>query len=249
MPALQRPAAQIGCIALAERLFLEADTARRVTCAAVTEPLNQIGTAIPLGAALRIRLINTVFAKDQIPQCQRPTDAERPGNVAFPIRLRHCADLLREIQIKIADIVIVDFGKRRVGHGRVQPPAVARDAFAKRIGELGQAVPADTGLAIGRDVGGVNSADRRGHLQATCEEGAAGRGVAGRAIPCACQIFTVFNSRRGREGVGRLNRTCGEQQQHRQCGCKSFHLELLRRYACTSGPGFFRYCSRIASAE
>ncbi len=69
---------------------------------------------------------------------------------------------------------------------------VLSDTIAHGAGKVFEAVSADTGFAVGGNVGGVNPSDGRHHRKPTSEFFAAGSRVAGDTIRRPSQIATAF---------------------------------------------------------
>ncbi|MCY1371427.1 hypothetical protein D9M69_585680 [compost metagenome] len=111
--------------------------------------------------------------------------------------------------------------------------------------EVLETVVADAGLAVRRDIGRIHSADRSFHRQPTGERLAVLGGVAGHTVTGTGQVFALLQQ--GRVGtVGGLDAEAGAGGES-----KGEPVQFHRRapHAWTSGPGFFRYCSRIALAD
>ena len=141
------------------------------------------------------------------------------------------------------------FWCRRIRHRRIQPLAVGADAAAHRVVELLVGPCADTGFAVGRDV-------RRDDVPNGVSIGASAGETACPAglVWQAAQSPTSSDNGRARSGEISADRacaalTCAPVSRNRAPRRTTGAWRWRRDYAWTSGPGFLRYCSRIASAD
>ncbi len=138
--------------------------------------------------------------------------------------------------------------ERGIRHRRIERGTVFPHALAHRVVELFEGVPADAVFFIRRDIGGVDGADRRLHRQTAGERFPCfAVGVAGDTVPRPRQILPLLNQiavRRRLFGEGRAAQCPQAPGPITIAFSSSAFL-----YACTRGPGFFRYCSRIAFAD
>jgi hypothetical protein len=106
---------------------------------------------------------------------------------------------------------------------------------------------ADPCRCVGCDVRGEQDAERRFEGAAAGERLAAGRRMAGSAIGGRRHIAAVLDDlERLLVRVLRARRRVGEQQQR----ASEEHVSHGGApHACTSGPGFFRYCLWIVSSD
>lgn len=246
-PVLQRRAAgQVGrAIARRQGLLLHAQPTRGMAGATVAKAFDQVGAArqhrVLPGGGLEVLHLGS---EGPAPECQRPAHRQRPRDVAGLVGLLHRLHAMHEVGVEGAHVRFADSRVGRVGHRRVERVAGPGHAVAHGTVEVLEAVVADAGLAVRGDVGRVHRADRRFHRQAPGERLAVPGGVAGHAIAGAGQVFTLPDQGRVRR-CGGLGDAAGEGGEGEE-GCR-FHR--CAPHACTSGPGFFRYCSRIALAD
>ena len=216
--------------------------------ATVAKAFDQVGAArqhrVLPGGGLEVLHLGS---EGPAPECQRPAHRQRPRDVAGLVGLLHRLHAMHEVGVEGAHVRFADSRVGRVGHRRVERVAGPGHAVAHGTVEVLEAVVADAGLAVRGDVGRVHRADRRFHRQAPGERLAVPGGVAGHAIAGAGQVFALPDQGRVRRcgGLGDAAGEGGEGGEGEE-GCR-FHR--CAPHACTSGPGFFRYCSRIALAD
>ena len=119
-----------------------------------------------------LRDIGAAIREHHVPDRERPAHAQNAVDFARLVRLLDRRHLLREEIVERVDIVVADLGIRRVGHGGIEPVPVLGDAPAHGPVEILERIIADAGFRIGRDVGRVDRAHRRAHLET------AGKGLA-----------------------------------------------------------------------
>src|SRR5487761_1997935 len=174
-----------------------------MTGAAMCQPLDQIGAAIPFGALRSIRLVGSAPKEQQLPACDDDALIEREGKLV-------CAgggvDRLPRHQIGVERLVVAigDIGEMVVGEGRIEMSADTINAGPHRAAECSLRPPADAGVRIRRDVRGIDRAERRRHRKTAGKGLAASQGVAiiavadGRKITATLDEFGVERLRRRR---------------------------------------------------
>ncbi len=202
-----------------ERFLRECPAARRVTCAAMAETLDEIGATVPLRILLRVGGEAGAATEQCVPDRQRPAQAEIGGNLARLVDLMHRRHRTHEIVVQRLHILVSQFGVGRIGHRRIQAAAILRHAASHRAAEILHRVGADAGFDVRRDVGGGrHGAERRAHLQTAGEYALPPAQVARlHAIAGACQIFTAGGAAcalgvrwRGKQQAGQQ----GHQKRH-----------------------------------
>ncbi len=207
---------------LTHGLFLKREPTRRMAGAAVAQPLHDVGAAIPLRRFGGIGLERRVVEKRHVPKFQAETQAERPLQLVRPVWPAYRRNAMHQVRIQRLHVASADLRERRIGHRRVEIAAVRRDACTHGAIELREGVAADSGFDVGRDVGGVNHAERRVHSQSARQRFAVGRGVACDAIAEARNVFPTPDlrirrlARRG--GVRLMDRE--SRQEHARTGRK-----------------------------
>src|SRR5438093_383683 len=121
----------------------------RVAGATMRQPLDQIGTAVPLGALLRIGLIGVVTKEKQLPSGNGEPLVEREGKLVFACR---CADGLPRHQegIKCPVILVADIGEVVVWKCRIKVLAFTIEAGAHRAPKRAFRPSPDSRLCIRR---------------------------------------------------------------------------------------------------
>lgn len=127
----------------------------------MAERLHQIGAAIPLLTAIVSRLEAFVFDKKQIPEPQGLADVEWKRQPGFRRSMTDRGDLVHEIIVELANVLVADRRKRRIRHRRVQIMAVPGNPVSNGAAEIFQGILADAVVRIRRDVGRINNAERR----------------------------------------------------------------------------------------
>ena len=123
-----------------------------------------------------------------IPNNQRETEIQRKRNVAGRLACPTAATPCWKNCIETFDVGIADLGVGRKRHGRIKIMPVLGDAFTYRPGEICDAVRADAGFPVRRDVGGINPSERRRQPTPAGELFAAGSRVAGDTVRSARKI-------------------------------------------------------------
>lgn len=138
-----------------------------------------------------------------------------------PVALPHRRQR-EEIGLDRPHIGIDDLGKARIWEHRKIIGAVGADAVAQGAQELSLAPAPDPGLAIGRDVGAVESAERRrDRPPAGIRPPAMGAvGMTGDAVGGIGEISTPRD--RIRLGSARRRRQCQQDRNRRPAQCLSF---------------------------
>ncbi|MNS85120.1 hypothetical protein D3C72_1189750 [compost metagenome] len=192
------------------------------------QPLHQIGAAVPRGALAGLFLIDGLFEEDEVPELERPAHIHRPADVGRPVGLPHRRHTMHEIRVERGQVGIVDLGVGRIRHGRIQVVAVLRHAFAHGTVERRLRIAADAGGRIGRDIGGVDAAQRRRHRQPAREGLAARRRVAGHAVAEPGQILAARDQRL----VHRRGGLCGRRPERQQRGAeqRTRGFQLVHRF-------------------
>ncbi|MNK91188.1 hypothetical protein D3C87_1112750 [compost metagenome] len=204
-PTLRFAASQIG---LATPLAAQG-VARRVARAAVAQSIGQIRAAIPLCGARGVRYVLLVAVEQHVPSSQQRPGVERERQLRFGWARYHRVGG-HQVGIERLHVGIADLGKRRVREGRIEPAAIAMDAFAHGALERRVGPVADAGLGVGRDVGGIDGAERRFERQPTGIARAAWRRMAHRAVAGGgYQPAALDGRRRIQAGPGRRHRGDG----------------------------------------
>src|ERR1700693_754386 len=99
---------EIGAAFVVERFFLKCPTARRVAGAAMAQPLDQIGSAIPSGVAVRSGHIGAGACKNRVPDRQRPARSAVPWNLVRLVRLFDRWHVLHEKSVERLDVLVGD---------------------------------------------------------------------------------------------------------------------------------------------
>ena len=235
-PALQVRTAQIfaGLVAAQERLRCVAGTAMR-------GPLHQVGAPVPFGRPLRI---GREFARreiERIPDPHRGADVERERQRVRDHLVLHRRDGL-EVGADRQHVGARHLGVGGVRHGGIKPRAIGTNSPANGVVELVIGPRADAGVAIRRDVGRDDVAERRFDRAAAGKRLARiGNGMTGGAIGRDREIAAVLNLSEclavGAVGDDGLHR----HEQRHQRGRRAERDRWGCAYASTSGPGFFRY--------
>ncbi len=193
IPAVEKRAGKIERAAFIERFFRHGDGARRMTAAAMTRPLNEIGATVPLVVAGGFRLIGAAFGEDGVPERERPAHVHRPLDVRGPVFLLNGCDPAGEIGVERADVVVAHLHIRGVRHCRIEAVTVGCHALTDGAVEIGERIVADAGLLVRGDVGREDGAERRSHLQPAGKGCAFRCAVTGNAVAQAGDIFTALH--------------------------------------------------------
>ena len=183
------------------RAFRAERIARGMASAAMRQPFDQIGAAIPFRALSGVRLVGAVAQKQQFPARDHHALIERKGKLVgaggrvgrLP---RHQKGVERAV------ILIADIGEMIIGKGRIEVLAAAIDARAHGAAERGFRPAADPGLRVRRDIRGIDRAERRRHRKSPGKVPAAARGVTGAAVSDRGKLAAAFDER----GIERLRR-------------------------------------------
>ncbi len=183
-------------------------------------PLHQIGTAVPQVVPFHLGLIGARLCEGGIPEGKRPAHVERPGDIRRAVRLADRLDVVHEVVVERADVVIGHLGVGWMRHGRIKPGTICPYPPAHRIVEVGQGVVADPGLLVRRDIGCVDRTERRAHGQSTGKRFSALRGMAGDAIGETGNIFAPLQRAGCRP---RLSVEWGARHMGREPGASGTH--------------------------
>ena len=201
MPVIDIAAGKLRAVAFSTQRI-----AWRVAGAAMRQPFDQIGAAVPFGALAGIGLIGVVTKEKQFPSGNGEPLVEREGKLVFACRR---ADRLPRHQegIERPVILVADIGEVVVWECRIKVLAFTIDAGAHRAPKRGFRPSPDSGLRIRRDVRGEDGAERGRHRQTAGKVPAAAHGMAIVAIADRRQVAASFDEG-GIEGQrpGRLDR-------------------------------------------
>jgi hypothetical protein len=136
------------------------DVARRVAIGAVRQRLDQIGAAVPFVALAGHRLELGRRKEQLAPGEQAQPDVERKRQPVFRPGRIHRGDA-PHIGPQCLEIVVLDSGIGVERHRRIEIGPIRADAVVKRLLELRVGPFADSGRGIGRDVDGIERAERR----------------------------------------------------------------------------------------
>jgi len=131
--------------------------------------LHQIGAAIPLSVTVSVRFVAHAFNESRIPEKQAQADIERERQLRFRRLLVDRRHFIHEIGVKSTNVVIRSIGERRIGHRRVQAPAVPGNAISNGAAKISQCVTANTIDWVRRNVRRVNDSERRIDRQSACK--------------------------------------------------------------------------------
>jgi hypothetical protein len=222
-PRVELCAFEIGAAAIVERFLLKRPAARRVAGAAMAQPFDEIGTAVPGGVMLLARNVGATLREHRVPDGERPAEAQIAWDLARLVRLFDRRHLLYEEVVERAHVVVGDLGIGRVRHGGIEPVPVLGDALPHGAVEILERVVPDAIVGIGRDVGRIDGAERRPHLEAARERLAAGHGMASDAIAGARHVFAFAL---GRCGLLRMRER--GRAQHEQGYTETLHPPQIR---------------------
>ena len=202
VPVLHRDQAAL------ERFRLRASAERvdgRVAHRAMAEALDKIGAAVPFAGLGGIRL---ELARGKIQRA--PAEDQRAIVVGKTKIVRavggsHRTDRHQVGEDRVA-VLARDLRVRAEWHRRVEQSAVRVASGVERPVELVRRPGTDSGLGIGRDVRGVERAERRRHRAPAGEKRLFRRGVAGDAIAGPGEIFAARDERGIRRDRGRRGR-------------------------------------------
>ncbi len=217
--------------------------ARGVAGAAMREPLDQIGAAIPFRTFVRRRPIRSVTQEEQLPTRNEP---------ALIIRERHLVRARRRMHrlaghqegIERTVVLVGDVGEMVIGKRRVEMMSVAVHSRTHGAAERSFGPSTDAALGIWRDVGRENRAEWRRDREAAGKIAATAHRVAGAAVADRCQMASApdqvrLKGRRrwrrhccySRPPYQRERATACDDEQHGRSACND-----LRASHPVSGP-------------
>ena len=160
----------------------------------MAEAFDQIGAAVPLRRFGRIGLVLALVEEQRAPSEDQRAVVEGKLQIVRTVDLLHRRDRAQIGEDRVA-VLARDLGVGGKRHRRIDQPAVGEAPVMHHLVELVGRPLADAGLRIGRDVGGVERAERRLHRQAAGKGLAFARGVAGDAVAGAGQVFALGDQR------------------------------------------------------
>ena len=161
----------------------------------MAEAFDQIGAAVPLRRFGRIGLVLAFLEEQRAPAEDQRAVVEGKVQIVRPVDLLHRRDRA-QIGIDRVAVLARHLGVGGERHRRIDQPAVGETPVMHHLVELVGRPHPDAGLRIGRDVGGVERAERRLHRQAAGKGLAFARGVAGDAVAGAREVFALGKQRR-----------------------------------------------------
>src|SRR6185369_17660050 len=190
MPALGDAAAEGPIL-----LFGAEGAARRVACAAMSKPVDEVRAAVPLRVACGVWPERAALEVERLPRGDQGADVEWStqlvGHVLGAHRLAR-----RDVRVQRVDVFVGQAGVVLVRERRVQVASVAVEALAQRADEGWLGPAADAGVGVGRDVGTVERAERRFDRPTAGERLAAFGGMADLAIADRGELRALRNQRR-----------------------------------------------------
>ena len=123
------------------------------------DALDQIAAAIPLRALLLVRHQNAGLEEQPVPAAHHDAIVERPAQLGRTRRMAHRRQR-RQIGADGENVLARQFREIRIGEGRVIARAVARHAEAQGAVERVIAPGAQARLAVRRQIGRVDAAER-----------------------------------------------------------------------------------------
>src|SRR3569832_1003782 len=133
---------------------------RCVAGAAKAEAFDQIAAAIPLSAFVLVGLENARTEESEVPQSHQRTIVQLPIELASRRRVVDGIERL-EVGAEREDVVARYFREMRVGERRVFGRAIRPLAIAHGAKECLVGPSADPGIEVGRQIGGIDPAERR----------------------------------------------------------------------------------------
>src|SRR5581483_7531369 len=222
---------------------------RAVAGAAMAETLDEIGAPVPLLGLVGVPFIGARLEEERVPDRERAAPAHRPGQFGRLVFLSHRIEGV-EVRPYREHVTASQLRIPRVRKCRIEMRPVAPDAVVHRVPEVLFAPFANAGLAVRRDVGRIDGAERCRHGAPAGERLAAIVGMTCRAVARVHEIATAHHL--GKGGIARESDGAGaEQKARRGDRCpqtKGAFDHGCTRYALMSGPGLRRYWLRIASA-
>lgn len=246
VPAVEQATGQVRLATFIQGLLVEGQAPWRVATAAMPRALHDVGAAVPQLIFPGLCYVGLAVGKHAIPQRDRPPHIQWPRDRTLDIGLLHRRHALHEERVQGAYIIVAELGIGRVRHRRIQAAPTRRDTLAHRAVEVGEAVAANAGFRVWRDVGGVDRPQRRGHFQATGKGLAVGHAVARHTVAEPGDILASGDQRRVRgDGLGPQRRdrlagdipgqqACGDQARQRQPANGSCESTVVHK---CSGPG------------
>ena len=237
-----------GASGRCRRFHLHRERTRRVTFAAVSQPLDKIGSLRQLRVHSGWRREGLRARREEpAPEGQRPTHRQGKHDVVRPIRNRRRRDPVLEVRIQRGNIVRTCVVVRGEGHRRIQTVALG-DAEAKRAVEIIQRHAPDAVVRIRRDIVRIDGTDRNTHAQAARVGWLAGNTVAGRAIAEPGKIRASSNQVWSRSRCDEIPLTrvairyVGDAHREQQPREADRHYDQggLPLHACTKGLGDLR---------
>src|ERR1700733_76613 len=131
--------------------------------------LDQIGAAIPDRVMAWLCDIASARREEEIPERERPAEAQQCRNLALQVRLMDGRNLLHEKAVELDYVRVGEFGVGRIRHRRIETVALISNADPHRDIKTGKTVSTDAALGIRRDVSRVNGADGCSHFEAAGE--------------------------------------------------------------------------------
>ena len=169
--------------------------------AAMRDALDQIAAAIPFRALLLVRHQDAGLEEQPVPAAHDDAIVERKAQLGRARRIAHRRQR-RQIGADGKNVLPRQPGEMRIGEGRVIARTVARHAEAQRAVELVIAPGAEAGLAVRRQVGRVDAAERGIDPLAAGERFGRIGGVAARAVAGLRQRLAARDVLSGRFGAG-----------------------------------------------
>ena len=126
----------------------------------MADALDQIAAAIPFRALLLVRHQDAGLEEQPVPAAHHDAIVERKAQLGRARRIAHRRQR-RQIGADRQNVLARQLREIRIGEGRVIARAVGRDAEAQRAVEIVVAPGAEPGLAIRRQVGRIDAAERR----------------------------------------------------------------------------------------
>ena len=183
----------------------------------MTEPLDQIGAAIPGLRLCRVGLKRAGVEIESVPRAETRPNVEREHQAVWPGRDARRRDRIEKCPDR-KHVVARDLGEPLIGERGVEILPVSADTVVHRTIELIVAPGADAVGRVRRDVGRIERPIRRTERRASCVGRAAGGRVTGFAVAGPREIGAPFDER-GIRRVRRVRRsgTCNRRAYHQDC--------------------------------
>ena len=156
----------------------------------MAEAFDQIGAPVPVRRLGRIGLELALLEEQRAPSDDQRAVVEGKLQIVRRFTLLHRRDRA-QVSVDRVAVLARHLGVGGKRHRRIDQPAVGETPVVHHLVELVGRPHADAGLRIGRDVGGVERAERRLHRQAAGKGLAFARGVTGDAVAGAGEIFAL----------------------------------------------------------